>query len=119
LERFFGVLIEHYGGAFPLWLSPTQAVVLPISEKFAAYGESVHKQLREAGFRVDLDASAEKVGAKVRTATMLKTPYMLVVGGREAENGTVSVRTREGQDLGVMPLDDFKKKLAEQVAAKN
>ncbi|MBI4395769.1 MAG: threonine--tRNA ligase, partial [Elusimicrobia bacterium] len=88
LERFFGVLIEHYGGAFPLWLAPVQAVVLPISEKFQQYAESVHAKLREAGLRAEIDSSPIKFGGKIREATLEKIPYMLVVGGRVAENPT-------------------------------
>jgi threonyl-tRNA synthetase len=114
MERFFGVLIEHYGGAFPLWLAPVQAVVLPISEKFQAYAEEVRAELKKAGLRVELNASADKLGAKVREATMQKVPYMLVVGGREAESRAVSVRTREGQDLGSMGLDALVKLLQEK-----
>jgi threonyl-tRNA synthetase len=118
LERFFGVLIEHYGGAFPLWLAPVQAAVLPISDKFSDYARSVRDRLRGAGLRVELDDSANKVGAKVREATLQKIPYMLVVGGREAETQSVSVRTREGQDLGSMPLADLEKRLRDQVSQK-
>jgi threonyl-tRNA synthetase len=114
LERFFGVLIEHYGGAFPLWLAPVQATVLPISEKFLDYALEVKSRLSAAGLRVDVNASADKLGAKIREATMQKVPYLLVVGGREAEQKAVAVRTREGQDLGAMPLDDVERKLVEQ-----
>ncbi len=118
LERFFGILIEHYGGAFPLWLSPVQAMVVPVGEKFDEYAKTVLAQLRQARLRVDVDLSADKMGAKIRTATLQKVPYMLVVGGREAENKTVSVRTREGQDLGAMPLLDLEKLLLERVGAR-
>ena len=119
LERFFGVLIEHYAGAFPMWLSPVQAVVVPVGEKFNEYGSEVCALLRGKGFRVDADLSAGKLGAKVREATLQKIPYMLVVGGREAENKTVSVRTREGQDLGVLSLADLEKLLSERVKARS
>jgi threonyl-tRNA synthetase len=105
LERFFGVLIEHYAGALPLWLAPVQAAVLPISEKFMAYADEVHAALKAAGLRATVNDSADKVGAKIREAALQKIPYLLVVGGREAETKTVSVRTREGKDLGVLPLD--------------
>ncbi len=111
LERFFGVLIEHYAGAFPFWLAPVQAVVLPVSEKFHEYAENVQRCLQQSGFRVEADYSASKVGAKVREATMQKIPFLLVVGGREMESRTVSVRTREGKDLGVVPLDELSEKL--------
>jgi threonyl-tRNA synthetase len=100
LERFFGILIEHTAGALPLWLAPVQAVVLPVSEKFAEYSQAVTTELRAAGVRVDLDARNEKLGYKIREAQMHKVPYMLVVGGREAEAGTVSVRVRSGEDRG-------------------
>jgi threonyl-tRNA synthetase len=115
LERFFGILIEHYAGAFPVWLSPTQAVVVPVGEKFDDYAKAVQAQLRQSKLRVDVDLSSAKMGAKIREATLQKVPYMLVVGGREAENKTVSVRTREGQDLGAMPLADFEKTLLERI----
>jgi threonyl-tRNA synthetase len=118
VERFIGVLIEHYGGAFPLWLAPVQAIVLPISEKFSDYARQVRDRLKAARFRVDINDSSDKVGAKVREATMQKIPYLLVVGGREAESQAVSVRTREGQDLGAMPLDQFEKKMNEEVNRK-
>ncbi|HRY30223.1 MAG TPA: threonine--tRNA ligase, partial [Elusimicrobiota bacterium] len=119
LERFFGVMIEHYAGAFPLWLAPVQAAVLPISDKFAAYAEEVQNRLKEAGLRVHKDDSASKIGAKIREATLQKIPYLLVVGAREAENKTVSVRTREGKDLGAPPLSDMLKTMLEQVRNKS
>jgi threonyl-tRNA synthetase len=107
LERFIAILIEQTAGAFPLWLSPVQAVVLPVSEKFAGYGERVRAELAAAGMRVELDARNEKLGYRIREAQMQKTPYMLVVGGRETENGTVAVRRRAGEDLGAMPVAAF------------
>ena len=107
LERFLGVLIEHTAGAFPLWLAPVQALVLPVSEKFQAYGEKVRRALEEGGLRVDLDSRNEKLGYKIREAQMQKVPYMLVVGGREAEAGQVSVRRRAGEDLGALPVEAF------------
>jgi threonyl-tRNA synthetase len=107
VERFMGILIEQTAGAFPVWLAPVQAVVLPVSEKFAEYGETVRAALAAAGVRVELDARNEKLGYKIREAQLQKVPYMLVVGGREAEEGTVSVRRRAGEDLGAMPVDAF------------
>ena len=107
LERFFGILIEHYGGAFPLWLAPEQVRVLPITERQANYARDVADQLRRADVRVSVDGDSEKIGAKIRRAQMEKIPYMLVVGGREAEAGAVAVRRREGGDQGVMPRDAF------------
>ncbi|MBK6880511.1 MAG: threonine--tRNA ligase [Elusimicrobia bacterium] len=104
LERFFGVLIEHYAGAFPLWLAPVQATVLPISEKFQGYADEVLAELKKAGLRATVNDAADKIGAKIREATVQKIPYMLVVGGREAETRAVSLRTRDGKDLGPRPL---------------
>jgi threonyl-tRNA synthetase len=107
IERFMAILIEQTAGAFPLWLAPAQAVVLPISEKFADYGEAVRRRLAAAGVRAELDARNEKLGYRIREAQLQKVPYMLVVGQREAEDGTVSVRRRAGEDLGAMAQDDF------------
>jgi threonyl-tRNA synthetase len=107
IERFMAILIEQTAGAFPLWLAPVQAVVLPISEKFADYAEAVRKRLAAAGVRTELDARNEKLGYRIREAQVQKVPYMLVVGNREAEDGTVSVRRRAGEDLGAMTQDDF------------
>jgi threonyl-tRNA synthetase len=107
LERFFGVLIEHYAGAFPAWLAPVQAMVLPISDKFLPYADQVYTELKKAGLRVQVNTAADKIGAKIRETTLQKVPFMLVVGGREAESRSVSVRTREGKDLGSMSLEDF------------
>ncbi len=105
LERFFGILIEHYAGAFPLWLAPVQAVLIPVTDKQTAAAREVAAQLRARDFRVVVDERAEKMGAKIRDAQMQKVPYMLVLGGREIENGTVSVRGRVAGDLGAMALD--------------
>ena len=107
VERFFGVLIEHYAGAFPAWLAPVQASVLPLSGKFEDYGRQVAKQLKDAGFRVHLDDRNEKLQAKIRDAQMQKIPYMLILGGKEAEAGTVSVRHRSKGDLGPRPVSQF------------
>ncbi|HEX3126849.1 MAG TPA: threonine--tRNA ligase [Thermoanaerobaculia bacterium] len=107
LERFMAVLIEQTAGAFPLWLAPVQAVVLPVSEKFGEYAEQVRQRLAESGVRVELDSRNEKLGYKIREAQLQKVPYMLVVGAREQEEGTVSVRRRAGDDLGAMPVEAF------------
>jgi threonyl-tRNA synthetase len=107
IERFMAILIEQTAGAFPLWLAPVQAVVLPISEKFADYAATVRERLAAAGVRTELDARNEKLGYRIREAQVAKVPYMLVVGNREAEDGTVSVRRRAGEDLGAMTQDDF------------
>ncbi|HOO21227.1 MAG TPA: threonine--tRNA ligase [Kiritimatiellia bacterium] len=111
LERFFGILIEHYAGAFPLWLAPVQAVLIPVTDKQIAAAEEVAAKLRAKDFRVQVDGRPEKMGAKIRDAQMQKIPYMLVMGGREIENGTVSVRSRVAGDEGAMPLEAFIDKL--------
>jgi len=105
LERFLGVLIEHYGGAFPTWLAPTPAVVLPIADRVHPYAHEVVRVLRDHGVRAELDARNEKVGLKIREAQLAKIPYMLVVGDREAAAGTVSVRRRDGQETPAQPID--------------
>jgi threonyl-tRNA synthetase len=107
MERFFGVLIEHYGGAFPVWLAPVQAVVIPIADRHVPYAEEVAGQLEAAGLRVEVDRRDERMSAKIRDAQVQKTPYMLVVGDREREAGAVAVRLRTEEDLGSMPIDDF------------
>ncbi len=107
LERFLGILIEHTAGAFPLWLAPVQAVVLPVSEKFLGYGQRVVEQLTEGGIRAELDQRNEKLGYKIRQAQLHKVPYMLVVGGREEESGTVNVRRRDGGEPGSQELASF------------
>jgi threonyl-tRNA synthetase len=117
-ERFIGILIEHFAGAFPLWLSPVQAAVLPVSDKVAEYAASVASALREAGIRVELDDSPEKIGAKIRRATLVKTPYMAVVGAREAEAGTVAVRHRTTGDLGPMATEAFVAALRKEIDSK-
>ena len=111
LERFFGVLIEHYAGAFPLWLAPTQAVVIPIADRHHEYAQSVQTQLRDQGFRVEVDDRGERMNLKIRNAQMQKIPYMLVVGDREQEQAAVSVRQREEGDLGSMALADLAERM--------
>jgi threonyl-tRNA synthetase len=118
LERFFGVLVEHYAGAFPLWLAPEQVRILPISEKQAEAAGKLVADLESHDFRVRLDRSAEKIGAKIRNAQMDKIPYMLILGAREAEQGTVSVRSRTAGDLGVMRLEEVIGRLRDEVASK-
>jgi threonyl-tRNA synthetase len=109
LERFFGVLIEHYAGAFPVWLAPVQVVVLTIADRVRPYAERVASALRGAGLRVELNVRSDKIGAKIRDAQVQKIPFMLVVGDREAEAGTVAVRERSRGDLGAMPLEQFER----------
>jgi len=106
-ERFIGILIEHHEGRFPVWMAPEQAVVLNITDKQSAYAEQVRDTLRARGYRVDADLRNEKVGFKIREHTIQRIPYLLVVGDREMEEGTVSVRTRDGEDLGSLPLEEF------------
>jgi len=106
-ERFIGILIEHYEGAFPVWLAPVQAAVLNITDRQAQYAEAVAEALQNKGFRVENDLRNEKIGFKIREHTLLKTPYLLVVGDREMEAQSVAVRTREGEDLGSMSLESL------------
>src|ERR1700733_9763797 len=107
IERFFGILIEHYAGAFPVWLAPVQAIVLPITDRHLEYAQKVVDQLKAAGLRVELDDRKEKVNLKIREAQLQKVPYMLVVGDREAQEGTVSVRNRKHADQGVQKVEEF------------
>ncbi len=107
LERFFGVLVEHYGGAFPVWLSPVQVVLIPIADRHVEYARSVAERLRAGGLRVEVDDSGERMQAKIRDAQMQKFPYMLVIGDREVEAGQVNLRMRDGKVPGAMSVDDF------------
>jgi threonyl-tRNA synthetase len=118
MERFVGVLIEHFAGAFPLWLAPEQARILTVSEKSEAYGREVEQRLKDAGFRVAGDYRGQKLGAKIREAQLELIPYMLVVGEKDAAEGTVTVRDRLEGDVGAMPLAAAIEKLAGEVAAK-
>src|SRR6266478_5377358 len=118
-ERFVGVLVEHYAGAFPTWLAPVQARVLPISEKHIDYAREVWIRLRGARIRAELDDRNEKLGYRIRDAQVRKVPYMLVVGAREADNGTVSLRHRSGDDLGAVPLDRVLADLAREIGARD
>lgn len=112
IERFFGVLIEHYAGAFPLWLAPVQVAVLPITDRINDYADSVAAELRKSGFRVESNTKSDKIGAKIRDAQMQKIPYMLILGDQELENGQVAVRERKQGDIGAMSLEEFKDKIA-------
>lgn len=118
IERFIGILTEQFAGAFPTWLAPVQVKVLPLSEKFLDYASEVQKQLLDAGLRAELDERSEKLGYKIREAQSLKIPYMLVVGGKEQENGTVAVRTRLGGDQGAVPTAEFIAAIKEEIAEK-
>ena len=119
IERFIGVITEHFAGAFPAWLSPVQVKILPVTDRAAEYAETLSGQLGKAGFRVEVDARNEKIGKKIREATLEKVPYMLVVGDRDMENGTVSVRHRTGEDLGAMSLERFTAMLQAEVESKS
>jgi threonyl-tRNA synthetase len=119
VERFLAILLEQTAGALPLWLAPVQAAVLPVSEKFTAYAEQVQAELGAAGLRAEIDPRNEKLGWKIREAQVQKVPYMLVVGGREAESGTVSVRRRSGEDLGAMTAGDFVSRARDLVARRS
>ena len=117
-ERFVGILTEHFAGAFPSWLAPVQARVLPVSEKFLDYARSVHVRLRAAKIRAELDDRNEKLGYRIRDAQVRKVPYMLVVGGREAEQGTVSLRPRTGEDRGAVALERVVTELSAEIASR-
>jgi len=114
IERFFGVLIEHYAGAFPLWLAPVQVAVLPITDRINEYAEEVSNMLKAAGFRVETNLRSEKIGAKIRDAQLQKVPYMLVLGDKELEDNKVAVRERKQGDIGVMSLEEFIGMIAEK-----
>ena len=118
IERFFGILIEHYGGAFPVWLSPVQAVIIPIADRHVAFAQVVSKALKDAGLRVSVDERSDRMNAKIRDAEQQKVPYMLVVGDREMENNQVDIRRRSGERLGAMLVDDFKALALKDVAEK-
>jgi threonyl-tRNA synthetase len=118
LERFIGIIIEHFAGAFPVWIAPVQATVLPLSEKFIDYANDTARKLREAGLRVEVDASNEKLGAKIRDAQLEKIPYMLIVGEKEASAGTVSLRKRTGGDQGSIALDQFISEARQRIASR-
>lgn len=118
IERFIGILTEHYAGAFPTWLSPVQAIVMPITDKFNDYGKQVAEQLQAAGVRVELDSRNEKIGYKIREAQMQKIPYMLVVGEKEAEAGTVSLRKRGQGDLGAMQVAQLVADMTEEIKSR-
>jgi len=118
MERFFGVLIEHYGGAFPVWLAPVQAMVIPIADRHVEYAYQVKEQLGAAGFRVQVDESPNRMQAKIRDAQNMKIPYMLVVGDREAADGAVNLRLRTGEQKGTLSLDELKAVMHQAVASK-
>jgi threonyl-tRNA synthetase len=118
LERFFGIMVEHYGGAFPVWLMPVQAVVVPIADRHNDYARQVLDQLKRAGIRAEADLSAERMNAKIRNAQMSKIPYMLVIGDREVESGQVNLRLRDESKPGAMPVPDLIAMIEQAVAEK-
>ena len=116
IERFIGIITEHYAGKFPVWLAPTQAKVLLVSEKYADYGKKVYEALRNAHVRVELDDRNEKIGYMIRDAQVIdRVPYMLIIGQQEEENGTVSVRNRDTAETVTMPLDEFISKITGEI----
>ena len=117
LERFMGVLIEHYDGAFPVWLAPVQAVVIPIADRHVEYARQVEQCLAQNDLRVDVDDRNERMNAKIREAQLKKVPYMLIVGDREAQSDSVSVRLRSNENLGSMPLEQALASMKEAVSA--
>ena len=118
IERFIGVITEHFAGAFPLWLAPVQVKVLPVTDRAHEYAKALNQQLLDADIRSEVDCRSEKLGYKIREAQLQKIPYMLVVGDRDMENGTVSVRTRTGEDLGAMTMDAFLAKCMDEIKTK-
>jgi threonyl-tRNA synthetase len=116
MERFIGILIENYAGAFPAWLAPVQAVMISITENQSEYAKKVADSLKNQGFRVEVDLRNETIGLKIRDHAMQRVPYQVILGGREQENNTVAVRTRDGEDLGAMSLEDFIQRLNRDVA---
>ena len=107
IERFFGILIEHFEGKFPLWLAPNQVSILSIGDSQGDYGEFLYDKLKKEGFRVELDLRNEKIGSKIRDHTLKKVPYLIIVGDKEVESNNLSVRSQNGKDLGQMSLDVF------------
>jgi len=118
VERFLGILIEHFAGKFPVWLAPVQVRVLPVSDRFSEYAKSVAAKLQAEGLRAEADERSEKVGWKIRQAQVEKIPYMLIVGEKEEAEGTVSVRSREAGDLGARSLEEFLKDVQEEIRTK-
>lgn len=108
VERFFGVLIEHYAGAFPFWLAPVQIAVLPITDRINEYAEKIAKDLKDSGFRVEANLKSDKIGAKIREAQLQKVPFMLILGDKELEEQKIAVREKVKGDIGQMTLEEFK-----------
>ena len=115
IERFIGIITEHFAGAFPVWLAPVQAKILPISEKHLEYANKLKEELEKVGLRIEIDERNEKIGYKIREAQLEKVPYMLVVGDKEVENQSIGVRSRKDGDIGTMSIDKFTEKIQEEV----
>lgn len=118
MERFFGILIEHYAGAFPLWLSPVQATIIPITDRHLEFAQNVGKRLQDAGLRIEIDESKDRMQGKIRRAQLQKVPYMLIIGNKEQEADAVAVRLRSGEDLGAIPVQAFIERVQAEVAAR-
>ncbi|MFQ5545160.1 MAG: His/Gly/Thr/Pro-type tRNA ligase C-terminal domain-containing protein, partial [Acidiferrobacterales bacterium] len=118
LERFIGILIEEHAGNLPVWLAPVQVVLLNITDKQLDYTQDIGNRLKQRGFRVVTDLRNEKIGFKIREHTLQRVPYLLVIGNREAQDGTVAVRTRSGEDLGVMTTEAFSERLTQEIASR-
>jgi threonyl-tRNA synthetase len=119
MERFFGVLIEHFGGAFPVWMAPVQAVVIPIADRHVEYAREVAQKLKAEGLRVELDERSERMNAKIRDAQKQKVPYMLVLGDNEMNEGQVSLRVRDGTQQNNIPLGDFLTRAKDRIAKRS
>ena len=115
IERFMGILIEHYAGKFPIWLAPVQATILPISDKFNDYAYEIKKEMEDKGIRVSIDDRAEKIGYKIREARLQRIPYMLIVGEKEVEGRLVSINKRDEGDIGQFKVDEFMNRVMEEV----
>ena len=115
IERFIGILIEHFAGAFPTWLAPTQVKIIPISERHHDYAKRLEQSMADAGLRVEADYRAEKMGYKIREAQLQKIPYMVIVGDKEAESGQVSVRSHKDGDKGSMAVEQFVTEVQEEI----
>jgi threonyl-tRNA synthetase len=118
MERFMGALIEHHAGAFPVWLSPVQAILIPIADRHIEFANKVGDKLKKAGLRIEVDERSERMNAKIRDAQLQKVPYMLIIGDREVESGAVAVRLRSGEDLGALSIDDFLNRAEEDIQSR-
>ena len=115
-ERFVGILIEHYAGRFPVWLAPTQAIIMGITDRNSNYSKDIYNKLKAQNYRVELDLRNEKIGFKIREHTIQKIPFIIIIGDKEEEDGLIAIRTLEGKDLGAMKLVDFTTLLDQEIA---